>query len=78
MALDEGGNKPCILNAANETAVRAFLSGEIGFLQIPETVEYALENNSYLAAPDLVALEASDKQARDSARKYINKLKKRK
>jgi len=78
MALDEGGNKPCILNAANETAVRAFLSGEIGFLQIPETVEYALENNLYLAAPDLEALEVSDKQARDTARKYINKLKKRK
>jgi 1-deoxy-D-xylulose-5-phosphate reductoisomerase len=77
-ALDEGGNKPCILNAANETAVRAFLSGEIGFLQIPDTVEYALENNSYLAAPDLEALEATDKQARDTARKYINKLKKRK
>ncbi|MFH0843376.1 MAG: 1-deoxy-D-xylulose-5-phosphate reductoisomerase [Bacteroidota bacterium] len=78
MALDEGGNKPCILNAANETAVRAFLSGEIGFLQIPDIVENALENNSYLAAPDLEALEVSDKQARDTARKYINKLKKRK
>ena len=78
MALDEGGNKPCILNAANETAVKAFLSGEIGFLQIPDAVEYALENNSYLAAPDLEALEDSDKQARETTRKYINKLKKRK
>jgi 1-deoxy-D-xylulose-5-phosphate reductoisomerase len=77
-ALNEGGNKPCILNAANEIAVRAFLSGELGFLQIPDVVEYALENNLYLAAPDLEALEVSDKQARDSARKYINKIKKRK
>lgn len=77
-ALREGGNKPCILNAANEAAVKAFLSSEIGFLQIPEVVEYALENNLYLAAPDLEALELSDKQARAAARKYINILKKRK
>lgn len=76
-ALKEGGNKPCILNAANEAAVKAFLSGKIGFLQIPAVVEHALEKNSYLAAPDLEALEASDRTARDTADKYINKLRKK-
>jgi len=78
MALNEGGNKPCILNAANETAVKAFLSGEIGFLQISDVVEYALGNNSYLASPNLEALEVSDREARETAERYINKLKRKK
>jgi len=77
-ALSEGGNKPCVLNAANETAVRAFLSGEIGFMQIPDVVEYALENNSYLASPKLESLEISDRQARETANDFISKIKNRK
>jgi 1-deoxy-D-xylulose-5-phosphate reductoisomerase len=75
LALGKGGNMPCILNAANETAVRAFLAGNIGFTQIPDVVEYALENNSYLATPELESLEMSDRQARETANRYINKLK---
>jgi 1-deoxy-D-xylulose-5-phosphate reductoisomerase len=74
-ALDQGGNMPCILNAANETAVGAFLAGEIEFMQIPDVVEYALEKNSYLASPNIESLEISDRQARETANNYI--LKKR-
>jgi 1-deoxy-D-xylulose-5-phosphate reductoisomerase len=77
-ALDQGGNMPCILNAANESAVRAFLSGDIEFMQIPDVVEYALENNSYLASPNLESLELTDRQTRETANDYINKLNKRK
>lgn len=77
-ALKAGGNMPCILNAANEIAVNAFLSERIGFLQMPDVVEYALENNEYISSPDLESLEDSDKKARESAENFINNLKIRK
>ncbi|MCU0473405.1 MAG: 1-deoxy-D-xylulose-5-phosphate reductoisomerase [Bacteroidales bacterium] len=73
-ALKEGGNKPCILNAANEVAVNAFLSGNSGFLQMSDIVEYTLENSQYVSSPGLESLESSDKEARVTAKKYINKL----
>jgi len=40
----EGGNKPCVLNAANEVAVMQFLSGKIKFTDIPKSIEKALNN----------------------------------
>ena len=43
-ALVRGGGYPTVLNAANETAVHAFLEGRIGFLDIVETVERTLES----------------------------------
>ena len=42
-ALEQGGGTPTVLNAANETAVRAFIEGRIGFLDIAATVEETLE-----------------------------------
>ncbi len=73
-ALKQGGNMPCSLNAANEIAVRSFLSGKIGFMQMPDVVEFTLEKNQYIAAPDLEALELSDRKAREAANNYIKKL----
>jgi 1-deoxy-D-xylulose-5-phosphate reductoisomerase len=73
-SLNEGGNKPCVLNAANEIAVSAFLSKKIGFMQIPDVVEYTLENSKYIASPDLESLEMTDKSARDTAKKFIKNL----
>ena len=73
-ALMDGGNMPCILNAANEIAVTAFLAGKISFLQMPDVVEYAMENNEYISSPGLESLEISDRQARGTASKYVNKL----
>ncbi len=43
----KGGNMPCILNAANEMAVEAFLDEKIGFTQMPEIVEHTMENSFY-------------------------------
>ena len=48
---------PCILNAANEIAVNAFLEEKIGFMQMSDVVEYAMENTAYSASPDLDFLE---------------------
>ncbi|HEX2969658.1 MAG TPA: 1-deoxy-D-xylulose-5-phosphate reductoisomerase [Bacteroidales bacterium] len=73
-ALEKGGNMPCIMNAANETAVNSFLKEEIGFMQIPDVVEYAMEKCSFSISPDLETLEATDQDARLKAQKFINKL----
>ena len=74
MALKKGGNMPCILNAANEVAVNAFLKGIVGFMQMPEIVEHTLENCKFKASPDLESLEESDRDARIIAQNYIDKL----
>jgi 1-deoxy-D-xylulose-5-phosphate reductoisomerase len=66
-ALEQGGNAPCILNAANEIAVARFLNNEIKFLQIAETVEKTLQQASFIAKPSLEELIASDAEARGIA-----------
>ena len=70
-ALNQGGNMPCIMNAANEVAVSAFLSGKIGFLQIPEVVEYAMGKVAFITDPGIEELEISDKQSRVTSGKFI-------
>lgn len=75
-AIKRGGNMPCILNAANEIAVRAFLDEKIGFTQMPEIVEYTMEHSTYSPSFDLDYLEATDTDARGTALSYINKLQK--
>ena len=50
-ALSRGGNMPCVLNAANEIAVAAFLTDKIGFLQMSEVVEESLARMDYIANP---------------------------
>lgn len=75
-ALSRGGNMPCILNAANEVAVKSFLDGKIGFTQMPEIVEFTMGNSLYSATPDLDFLEHTDTSARETALCYINKLQK--
>lgn len=73
-ALASGGNMPCILNAANEVAVNAFLGEKIKFTQMPEIVEYTMENTLYSSSPDLDFLELTDASARETAIGFINRL----
>ncbi len=73
-SLRKGGNMPCILNAANEIAVTAFVDGKIGFMDLPDVVEYSMENSTWSASPDLNYLQASDADAREKAMNFINKL----
>lgn len=73
-ALSDGGNMPCILNAANEMAVAAFLTGKINFMQIPEVVEYTLGKESFIKDPGLDELEFCDSKARETSSGFINKL----
>jgi len=70
-ALRKGGNWPCILNAANEIAVEAFLKEKIGFLQIPDVIERTLVRSTYIKAPELEDYYNSDLQARRVAIEQI-------
>ena len=67
-AMEQGGNAPCVLNAANEIAVQAFLEDRIGFLAMSELIEHCLERVDHVADPDLDALEATDAETRRIAR----------
>jgi 1-deoxy-D-xylulose-5-phosphate reductoisomerase len=77
-AIKRGGNMPCILNAANEMAVNAFLEEKVSFTRMPDIVEYTMENSFYSNSPDLDSLEVSDIHAREMAQSFINKLQKEK
>jgi 1-deoxy-D-xylulose-5-phosphate reductoisomerase len=72
-ALREGGNMCCILNAANEMAVDAFLSEKIGFLQMADVVKHTMGSNLFSTDPNLDLLELTDYKAREIATNYINK-----
>ena len=72
-ALRQGGNMCCIMNAANEVAVQAFLDGKIGFLRMSDVVRHSMESNIFSSDTDLDLLEITDKKAREIASNYINK-----
>lgn len=70
-AMSRAGNAPCVLNAANEIAVAAFLRDEVGFLQMSELVEDCLSRVSYLAEPSLDDYVQTDKEARRVAQERL-------
>jgi 1-deoxy-D-xylulose-5-phosphate reductoisomerase len=63
-ALNKGGNMPCVLNAANEIAVQAFLDEKIGFLQMSDVVSETMEKISFIKAPSLSDYMDCDREAR--------------
>ena len=66
-ALKAGGNKPCVLNAANEIAVWAFLKNRIGFLDITAVVEKTMEKIPFIEKPTIDEYYESDGEARNFA-----------
>lgn len=72
-AMDMGGNLPCILNAANEITVAAFLKEEIKFLAIAEINEKAMSAVGFTKSIDLVSLLESDKETRRITKELISK-----
>lgn len=66
-AMYKGGNLPCILNAANEIAVWAFLKNRIGFLDITAVVEKTMQHCSFIDKPSLEQYFESDGEARTFA-----------
>jgi len=71
-ALNKAGNMPCVLNAANEIAVWAFLRNRIGFLDMTALVEKTMENVTFIEKPTLQEYFESDGEARNFAASLIN------
>ncbi len=63
-ALAKGGNAPCVLNAANEIAVAAFLNREVGFLEMSDLIEETLAKATFVSHPSLEDYVTSDTEAR--------------
>jgi len=63
-ALEKGGNAPCVLNAANEVVVDAFLKDKVGFLQMSDTIADTLQKCTFVKNPSLEDYIASDTEAR--------------
>ena len=71
-AITRGGLLPCILNAANEEAVHAYLRGEISFGEIARTVRAAMDGVPSVGPVTLESVLAADAAAREFARNYQN------
>lgn len=71
-AMAAGGNTPCVLNAANEVVVDAFLNDRIRFVQIPQIIEQTIGRVSYQAKPSLSDYKETDAEARAIALEYVN------
>ncbi|MBQ1970425.1 MAG: 1-deoxy-D-xylulose-5-phosphate reductoisomerase, partial [Paludibacteraceae bacterium] len=70
-AMEQGGNMPCILNAANEIVVAAFLKGEIGFLQMSDIIEATMQKVAFIKKPSYEQYVETDKEARHTALNLI-------
>jgi len=66
-----GGTGPCVLNAANEVAVHAFLNGRLGFMGIPAVIEQTLEKVGASGVHGFDSLYESDARARDVAGELV-------
>ena len=73
-ALRMGGNMTCVMNAANEAAVAAFLQDKIGFYQITDVVKECMEGANFAANPDLDAIFATNEETLIKAQEVISKI----
>ena len=71
-ALKQGGNQPCILNAANEIAVDAFLKDKVSFLQMSDIIEQSMQKVSFIKKPNYSDYVATDAETRRLALEIIN------
>lgn len=70
-ALHEGGNMPCIVNAANEIVNRAFLEDRIGFLQMSDVIANTMRKTSFVKKPTYEDYLQTDAEARRIAAEYV-------
>jgi 1-deoxy-D-xylulose-5-phosphate reductoisomerase len=73
-AMNKGGNAACVLNAANEIAVEAFLKDKIGFLQMSDLVEKCLSSVSFIKNPGYDDYVATDLETREMAKEMFKTL----
>ena len=70
-----GGNVPAVLNAANEVAVRAFLTEGLPFTAIPIVIERTIDAVEFISKPQLDEYVQADQEARKIAKWFVDKLK---
>jgi len=70
-AMKQAGNKPCVLNAANEIVVRAFLNDRISFLKMSDIIETMLAKTNYIPTPSLDDYIECDKETRRKTEELI-------
>ncbi len=70
-AFGRGGNIPCVLNAANEVAVKAFLEGKLSFYGITDLVEHCLNGADFVADPSLEDIFATHEQTIKKAQELV-------
>ena len=70
-AMERGGNMPCILNAANEVVISAFLEHKIGFLQMSDIIEQVMGRCSFISNPTYEQLIATNAEARQLAASMV-------
>lgn len=73
-AISAGGTVPTVLNAANEIAVEAFLNRQIKFTDIPMIIENCINKIGVSAADSLSIILDKDREARDAAKTFVNKI----
>ncbi|MBR3977839.1 MAG: 1-deoxy-D-xylulose-5-phosphate reductoisomerase [Bacteroidaceae bacterium] len=70
-ALSQGGNMPCVVNAANEVCVAAFLNDRIRFCDMPLLIERAMEQTQYIMKPALEDYLETDREVRRRVEDWI-------
>ena len=71
-AIRQGGNMPCILNAANEVANAAFRRGECSFLGMADIIEHTMQTATFDRKPDLDTYLQTDREAREVAATFLH------
>ena len=74
-AMGKGGNMSCIMNAANEVAVEAFLHDQIGFIEIPHLIESCMRVVNFISIPSYSDYQETDRLARAKAKEMIGSKK---
>ncbi len=72
-AIGKGGNMPCIMNAANEVAVEAFLNGKTGFYDITRIIEETMDGVDFVKEPDLDTIYQTNNEALARAGEILKK-----
>jgi len=72
-AMYKGGNLACVMNAANEVTVQAFLNNRVGFIEMSDIIEQTMEHIAFIEHPTLEEYEHSDVEAREYAAGLVKK-----
>ena len=73
-AMEKGGNMSCILNAANEVAVKSFLKNQMSLTDIPLVIENSMQNSPFIQQPSMDDYVETNKVVRAKAKEFINTI----